>query len=144
MKKAKQNFTKASQGNTSFASEQAATPSAIPAPNKPLSLLLIAFGVALILAALAGAWRQSPRPFPVPQASAFAPADPDWWRYPIESNPALRLPAIQGNLRGVHALADGKVWVVGEGGLILYLRFPRFFVCQRMGFMLPVFPGAAH
>ncbi|MHB7984926.1 hypothetical protein, partial [Lacticaseibacillus paracasei] len=26
---------------------------------------------------------------------------------------------------------------------MLVMSFPRFFVCQRMGFMLPVFPDAA-
>jgi photosystem II stability/assembly factor-like uncharacterized protein len=77
-------------------------------------------GILLVLAALAGAWWQAPRPFPNPQLAMFAPGNPDWWRYPLESNPVLRLPAIQGNLRGVHALEDGKVWVVGEGGLILH------------------------
>ena len=30
-----------------------------------------------------------------------------------------------------------------EPGYVEYVRFPRFFVCQRVGFMLPVFPDAA-
>jgi hypothetical protein len=77
-------------------------------------------GILLVLAALAGAWWQAPRPFPAPRQAMFAPGSADWWRYPLESNPVLRLPAIQGNLRGVHALAEGKVWVVGESGLILH------------------------
>jgi photosystem II stability/assembly factor-like uncharacterized protein len=85
-----------------------------------IAIFAAILGVILILLALAGAWWQGPRPFPTPQSSVFAPANFDWWRYPLESNPTLRLPTIQGNLRGVHALADGNIWVVGEGGLILH------------------------
>ncbi len=89
-------------------------------PARRITYAATFLGILLVFAALAGAWWQAPRPFPNPQLTTFAPGNPDWWRYPLESNPVLRLPAIQGNLRGVHALADGKVWVVGEGGLILH------------------------
>lgn len=104
---------------TGFAAKTAGAPRSPGARAQALTFTLL--GATLILAALAGAWLQAPRPAALASPAAFAPGDPDWWRHPLESNPTLRLPAIQGNLRGVHALADGqRVWVVGEGGLILH------------------------
>ncbi len=116
MNKAEPDTPRGKADKVSFADAQTLPPRASLLPD----WLMSAAGVVMILAALAGAWWQEARPLPQTPAQAFAPSDFDWWRYPIESNPALRLPAIQGNLRGVHALADGKVWVVGEGGLILH------------------------
>jgi photosystem II stability/assembly factor-like uncharacterized protein len=98
----------------------AASASAFGLHTRWISFAVALLGILLVLAALAGAWWQAPRPFPAPRQAMFAPGSADWWRYPLESNPVLRLPAIQGNLRGVHAVAEGKVWVVGEGGLILH------------------------
>ncbi len=103
---------------TGFAAQSAGSP---PAPgSRALALAFALLGAALLLAALAGAWLQPLRSLPRVQTDS-TPADLDWWAYPLESNAALRLPAIQGNLRGVFALADAKrVWAVGTGGLILH------------------------
>ncbi len=126
MNKAEPDSPPAKANKVSFADAQTLPPNVSrphdsPPHASPLpAWLMTVAGIVLILSALAGAWWQPPRPFPQTQPAAFAPGDIDWWRYPLESNPALRLPAIQGKLRGVHALADGKVWVVGEGGLILH------------------------
>ncbi len=121
MNKAEPDSPPAKANKVSFADAQTLPPNVSSPHASPLpAWLMTVAGIVLILSALAGAWWQAPRPFPQTQPAAFAPGDIDWWRYPLESNPALRLPAIQGKLRGVHALADGKVWVVGEGGLILH------------------------
>jgi len=37
----------------------------------------------------------------------------------------------------------GGLLIASTVACLLSLSFPRFFVCQRMGFMLPVFPDAA-
>lgn len=101
------------------AEEGYATKAPPPARRAPALAPVLAGGV-LVLAALAGAWLQ-PLPAPSDQESTlFAPGRLDWWRHPLETHPALRLPVIQGKLSGIHALADGKLWVVGEGGLILH------------------------
>ncbi len=102
---------------TGFAAESAGPPEAPGA--RALALAFALLGAALLLAALAGAWLQPLRPLPRVQADS-TPAAFDWWAYPLESNAALRLPAIQGNLRGVFALDARQVWVVGTGGLILH------------------------
>ncbi|MDD5364245.1 MAG: P-loop NTPase fold protein [Gallionellaceae bacterium] len=105
---------------TGFSAQTAGQPEAMPGKRVP-ALATTLIGVVFILAALLGAWMQPLRPLPRVSTAILTPGDFDWWRYPLESNPALRLPVIQGRLFGVHALADGKqIWVAGEGGLILH------------------------
>ncbi len=78
------------------------------------------FGAALGVFAVSSfiAFRQPPR------MDAFArpsPLSADWWTQPIERNAPRRLPLVWGNLNDVFALrGTGKVWAVGEGGLVLH------------------------
>src|SRR6202035_3188741 len=51
------------------------------------------------------------------------PLAADWWTRPIERNAPGRLPLVWGDLNDIFALRGkdaGKVWIVGEGGLVLY------------------------
>jgi photosystem II stability/assembly factor-like uncharacterized protein len=78
------------------------------------------FGAALALFAASSfvAFRQEPRPDAFRRPSPLAA---DWWLHPIERNAPRRLPLVWGNLNDVFALrGTGKVWAVGEGGLVLH------------------------
>lgn len=92
------------------------------APANPwLPRLGLFLGTMLVLASLAAAWLQPPRPDPA--ATAPGPGRAAWWLHPLERNPQLRLPRVRGDLSGVHALPDSTlVWAVGQKGLILHAR----------------------
>ncbi|MDT4290026.1 YCF48-related protein [Methylomonas sp. MO1] len=45
----------------------------------------------------------------------------NYWAYPVERNAFRRLPAIAGNLNDLAVSEDGQhIWVVGDGGLIVF------------------------
>src|ERR1044071_5746196 len=78
------------------------------------------FGAALVLFAISSfvAFRQQPRMDAYARPRLLTAY---WWLHPIERNAPRRLPLIWGNLNDVFSLpGTGKVWVVGEGGLILH------------------------
>jgi hypothetical protein len=80
------------------------------------------FGAALVLFSVSSfrAFRQEPR---LDAYRRPSPLTADWWLHPIERNAPRRLPLVWGNLNDVFALRGkdaGKVWVAGEGGLILH------------------------
>ena len=75
-------------------------------------LLVVLVGVTVV------AVQQGPRPQaledPAPLTSAA------WWVYPVEWNAPERLPRVDGDLWDVTVQpGTGRVWVVGEGGLVL-------------------------
>jgi photosystem II stability/assembly factor-like uncharacterized protein len=83
---------------------------------------VLSFGAALVLFAVSSfiAFRQEPRLDAYLRPSPLAA---EWWWHPIERNAPRRLPLVWGNLNDVFALRGkdaGKVWVVGEGGLVLH------------------------
>jgi len=43
----------------------------------------------------------------------------DFWQYPIERNPAARLPSISAQLYDVHFATPDRGWAVGDGGVIV-------------------------
>jgi len=95
-----------------------------PAPSRSRSpyARFAWFGAALgVLAASSFvAFRQQPR---VDAYARPSPLTADWWQHPIERNAPARLPLVWGNLNDISALRGkdaGKVWAVGEGGLVLH------------------------
>jgi len=65
------------------------------------------------------AYNQNPHPNALRVKSSTT--DTDFWKYPFEQNPRVRLPVISGDLNEVFVLPGSKkVWIAGKGGLIAH------------------------
>lgn len=99
-------------------SEASGTVSRRPSPSA--RFLWFAVAVAVFGVSSFVALRQEPR---LDAYRRPSPLTAGWWLNPIERNAPRRLPLVFGNLNDVFALRGkdaGKVWVVGEGGLVLH------------------------
>ncbi len=74
-------------------------------------------GACGFLAFSALALQQAPNPDP---GRSLSYANLDWWLYPIETNAAKRLPAIDADLNAVAISSTGQIWVAGNGGLVIH------------------------
>jgi len=97
------------------AAEGTAPPGTAVAPERQRSpRRLIGGALGLVAAGFLALW-QAPWPDPETRPSGLA-----WLLYPLEVNPELRLPQVQGDLQVLCAEPGGeRLWAAGRGGLLL-------------------------
>jgi len=84
----------------------------------PGRVLVLAIAPLWLVAVSLFGFSQAPWPDPLAPPGFLSL---DWWRYPLERRPALRLPLVGGQLNGLHVDATGRaIWAVGDDGLILH------------------------